>query len=497
MIKAVLILEVAWCLVLTPALFGGNTRKISREGIGHFKSFLYQQTEAIDNFLTSVLDYQERPRPFQKDLIERILSEYLIGYQKWNVALESKTGPTSESLGNTFVDFDADRYQRFVDAYAQFAKVGAAQCGLILKGYWETFLSGKVPQLDLAAKTQLLTCRKETESFKAEVASWFASKKETHVLPALTFHGGNREPLLEDIRLGNISNTVWENFILGGANDWSLPSYRRGFYVTSSTIIAAKYAERAISKKKWPWILFVQVAPDCRKVDFDSRNPRNRILTEGSPLRSWLKKNLPSAFHSEDDFVKLCGHRRLKIEGLEYSISLTDYQVEPADRRMICYDTFNEWMKFNQARVVMDNVESDSWYFRDPACVSKTYGSSEEQLMLMTERDSAFWKFEDFNEYGFDGHKLVYLQVLNEANNLSIETLDLLMSRQEEAIDRMNLVQSRSEGHVSLLEEYRWFADKTKSCLKRGGIDLFRQQLGPFLKVPRRFEDRWPKISCD
>lgn len=193
--------------------------------------------------------------------------------------------------------------------------------------------------------------------------------------PKVLFHMGNKKNMLENDRLGTISDEVWEKNIMGKDTNFSLVPYRRGLYggknFDSLELYANSYLGTPQGKVKVPWPMKITLKDACLK-------PENVTdLATDEKYLGWLMAH--AGFLAHD--VSYC--LNLKTKDCRDLLVLT----EPINKREEdpCDEVMQRLIVDTKAKVVRDTTWDSSWYLRDRACIEKLEAKPVNALEMLSE----------------------------------------------------------------------------------------------------------------
>jgi hypothetical protein len=140
------------------------------------------------------------------------------------------------------------------------------------------------------AKMKLIKLNLLVSSILLTSLQSFAIERD-YVVPKVIYYHGQREHLLEDIRLNTIPEKVWSYSIMGPGSPW--PLSRKGLYGSERPQIAEAFTKFPLQR---PWFMAVTLKDDCRTRDVVAasysmveQNPRGnyRIVVDTAGPKSW------------------------------------------------------------------------------------------------------------------------------------------------------------------------------------------------------------------
>jgi len=213
----------------------------------------------------------------------------------------------------------------------------------------------------------------------ALLLTWAANADENKnydpLPPKVLFHMGNKKHLLEDDRLGNIPDDVWEKNIMGKESNFKLMPYRRGLYggknFDSLELYANSYLGSPGGKVKVPWPMKIILKDECLK-------PENVTdLATDDKYLTWLFQHAGFLAHN----VSYC--LNLKSKDCRDLLVLT----EPINKREedACDEVMQKLIVETKAKVVRDTTWDASWYLRDRACIESLEAKPSNVLEMLAD----------------------------------------------------------------------------------------------------------------
>ena len=240
--------------------------------------------------------------------------------------------------------------------------------------------------------------------------------------PKVLYHVGQKKHLLENERNGEISQDVWDDFIMGRKTRFGLVPYRRGFYGASKFEVLEMYGNAYYGTEgaKVPWALKFTLKDECRTQDAASD-----LATDPAYL-SWLLQNSTSLLKNADFCLNA------KAESCR-DIIIGTQPIANGREENVCDDLLQEFLTERNVRVVRDSEWEASWYVRDRSCIEKMDASPNTMLEMLADaawdwdsrRDRYSFKVNGYGTFGFD----LLLRALAESRAPASDTLERLREK--------------------------------------------------------------------
>jgi hypothetical protein len=200
--------------------------------------------------------------------------------------------------------------------------------------------------------------------------------------PEVLFHAGSRTPLSQDVQAHEISQSVWDQFIMGNQTTWKLPSHRRGLYGGADLAVVARFATGGFGLGKRNWAIAVRLRETCRqdaRVDSGVYN-----LDDHSRFAQWFErtglKGSPLADHCTG---KRTGEAHFSWHpGTDYSLDSSSRQRQYSE---LCSPVIERYMNEMNIGVVQDQEWEESWYVRDRSCIERIEGTPDDLFRIIFE----------------------------------------------------------------------------------------------------------------
>ena len=180
------------------------------------------------------------------------------------------------------------------------------------------------------------------------------------------YHYGKKELLLEDVKVGNVPLSDWNNYIMGETTRFKLKRFRRGLYGTEYPEDADRFGD-----SKYNWLIKIKLNPACLN---PARVTSLVYLSKNEVFQKWYESRIyPQSFE-------------------RWKAACFDVDAYPRYQYFIDYKNPNEQADFNESiceKVVGDYYEDQnfafvhdyagdlirSWAIRDRDCILDIQGS--------------------------------------------------------------------------------------------------------------------------
>ncbi len=288
--------------------------------------------------------------------------------------------------------------------------------------------------------------------------------------PKVLFHMGQKKHMLENDRLGGISDEVWERNIMGRETKFSLVPYRRGLYgganFDSLELYANSYLGSPAGVAKVPWPMKITIKDDCMRAE------NVTDLATDPKYLSWLFSN--AAFLAKNASFCL----NLKSTDCRDLIILT----QPINKREedYCDEIMQKLIVETKAKVVRDTTWDSSWYLRDRFCIEKLEAKPENVLEMLA---NAKWDHKSRldNRDGMNGHGLGSFAILVGALKDSEQVNPALLSRLREKTAASDIRLGKESNSILWVKESGpALIDAYQRCDENGKKKHFREAAEAF-----------------
>jgi hypothetical protein len=192
--------------------------------------------------------------------------------------------------------------------------------------------------------------------------------------PKVLYHIGQKPFLLEDAKLGNIPQDIWDDKVMGNNGRYQLAPFRRGLYGGAEFDNLELYGNLYFGKEQMPWVLKITLKDSCL-------TPEASTDTTTDPRYvDWTIAHLPEIMQTAQKCVQQ------NNADLDCKDVLTGFNlVANGNLWGRCERIQLNYLDDIHAKVVKDNAWGNSWFIRDRNCIEKLEASPQNILEILAE----------------------------------------------------------------------------------------------------------------